>query len=317
MTLANGVVVNTPAMVVPTSLYSIKHLTRDIFETVLDPNQCIIEVYYEDVFENLDAIKAASEAGLDFKKFSNFRGYPLWLALREDRYFQNKEELTHNNSDDSVSCVNHSGVCKLTIAALKDIINTVKPDAAISPVDHFVLPGNEKRIKRSRERTKKYFEALKSMDHLIPSTMDATVNSDYPLTALSGVSEVAKIETVNTGRYVRGSSLRFEDAVELLRKGQCDFIDASFILSQAEHGKALILPSDEYDPMDVQFTFIDLFDPKYLEDTSKLQEKCPCPACQFMKSYIHHLFVVHELLGPACLYAHNLYQMGQFLRKLE
>jgi queuine tRNA-ribosyltransferase len=45
---------------------------------------------------------------------------------------------------------------------------------------------------------------------------------------------------------------------------------------------------------------------RYATDPRPLQEGCPCPACRRSRGYLRHLFMVHEMLGPILLTAHNL-----------
>ncbi len=42
------------------------------------------------------------------------------------------------------------------------------------------------------------------------------------------------------------------------------------------------------------------------DDTSPLQESCPCIACQHSRGYLRHLFHAKEMLGPILLSIHNL-----------
>lgn len=42
------------------------------------------------------------------------------------------------------------------------------------------------------------------------------------------------------------------------------------------------------------------------EDTSPLQEDCPCIACRHSRGYLRHLFHAKEMLGPILLSIHNL-----------
>lgn len=42
------------------------------------------------------------------------------------------------------------------------------------------------------------------------------------------------------------------------------------------------------------------------EDTSPLQESCPCIACRHSRGYLRHLFHAKEMLGPILLSIHNL-----------
>jgi queuine tRNA-ribosyltransferase len=45
---------------------------------------------------------------------------------------------------------------------------------------------------------------------------------------------------------------------------------------------------------------------QYALDPRPLEENCPCPACRRSRGYLRHLFMVHEMLGPILLTAHNL-----------
>ena len=45
---------------------------------------------------------------------------------------------------------------------------------------------------------------------------------------------------------------------------------------------------------------------RYAVDPRPLEEGCPCPACRRSRGYLRHLFMVHEMLGPILLTAHNL-----------
>lgn len=45
---------------------------------------------------------------------------------------------------------------------------------------------------------------------------------------------------------------------------------------------------------------------RYAVDSRPLEEGCPCPACRRSLGYLRHLFMVHEMLGPILLTAHNL-----------
>ncbi len=45
---------------------------------------------------------------------------------------------------------------------------------------------------------------------------------------------------------------------------------------------------------------------QYAVDPQPLDEACPCVACRRSRGYLRHLFLVHEMLGPILLTAHNL-----------
>lgn len=318
-------VLSTPALALPTNLYSVRHLTRDMFDKVLDPSRTIMEVYYEDMLENLDILK---QLPMSFKKYCNLEGYPLWLALQEDRYFVNNEELTHINSDTQVSCCNHGGVARLSISAIPEMQRISDSEAMVCPVDHFVLSGSERRRSKSLERTRKYFAHLqgKCKNLLKSCVMTGQERLDYSeskgVVVVSGVIQdnLDSLPKANddVAVYVRGS-LDLQASVKLLLQGKLDILDGTFILQQSEKGFALQLPPDFVPSLATTtiIKWIDLNDRQYESDSTKLCEHCTCPGCQFMKSYVHHLFVVHEMLGPATLTIHNLHQVMLLLSSIQ
>jgi queuine tRNA-ribosyltransferase len=46
---------------------------------------------------------------------------------------------------------------------------------------------------------------------------------------------------------------------------------------------------------------------RHKRDSSPLESDCPCTACRhFSRAYLHHLFLVDEMLGPVLLSLHNV-----------
>ncbi len=59
---------------------------------------------------------------------------------------------------------------------------------------------------------------------------------------------------------------------------------------------------------------IDLHDEKYFADKNPVLKGCTCPACKdFTLSYLHHLFVADELLGPRLAVWHNLAYIAKLM----
>ena len=44
----------------------------------------------------------------------------------------------------------------------------------------------------------------------------------------------------------------------------------------------------------------------HADDQRPLEEGCPCPACRHSRSYLRHLFLAGEMLGPILASIHNL-----------
>jgi queuine tRNA-ribosyltransferase len=59
----------------------------------------------------------------------------------------------------------------------------------------------------------------------------------------------------------------------------------------------------------------------HAEDSSPIDENCPCLACRHSRAYLRHLFIAKEMLGPILLTHHNLtfYQqlMAEARRQLQ
>ncbi len=56
----------------------------------------------------------------------------------------------------------------------------------------------------------------------------------------------------------------------------------------------------------------------YAEDQAPLDERCDCYTCQnFSRSYLHHLFNTHEILGPRLLSLHNVYFFLKLVRDIR
>lgn len=315
-------VVRTPAFVLPTRLMAVPCLTRDMYSRVLDPERTIMEVYYEDLWQHPEVIRRLP---MTLKRYANLEGYPMILALREDRYFCNLDGFTLVNSADHVCAVNHAGVVRIGLGDFQMMMSErLGADACILPVDHYPLPGTLKRIRKSVHRTKLYSEAMSTVLNRVPTCV-VNNKTDFsetgPLVAFSGNSfgndDVFDLlpESNTQCRYFRGR-LDLAGIRRVLQTGKFDLVDASYVVELSENGKALQLPS-EFDPLTVEIEVIDLKDPKFKDDTSLLCAGCPCPGCQFMKAYVYHLFFVKEMLGPAALMAHNLHQLTRFITRFQ
>lgn len=54
---------------------------------------------------------------------------------------------------------------------------------------------------------------------------------------------------------------------------------------------------------------------QFVEDTAVIDEGCDCPACGggFTRSYLRHLFMAQEMLGPILISAHNIRHFQRYL----
>jgi len=63
---------------------------------------------------------------------------------------------------------------------------------------------------------------------------------------------------------------------------------------------------------------LNLRNARHREDTSPVDEACPCPTCTtHTRAYIHHLFKADEMLGPILLTRHNLHYYQDLMAGLR
>ena len=64
---------------------------------------------------------------------------------------------------------------------------------------------------------------------------------------------------------------------------------------------------------------LDLKNPVFATDTSPLMPGCGCFSCskEHMRSYVHHLCNVNELLSHILLFVHNLYHLLELFEELS
>ena len=53
------------------------------------------------------------------------------------------------------------------------------------------------------------------------------------------------------------------------------------------------------------------------DDLRPIEEGCPCPACRHSRSYLRHLFIAAEMLGPILVSLHNLTMYARLMRQLR
>lgn len=56
---------------------------------------------------------------------------------------------------------------------------------------------------------------------------------------------------------------------------------------------------------------------RLVEDQRPIEADCPCPACRHSRSYLRHLFLTGEMLGPILVSLHNLTMYARLMRRLR
>jgi queuine tRNA-ribosyltransferase len=56
---------------------------------------------------------------------------------------------------------------------------------------------------------------------------------------------------------------------------------------------------------------------RLVSDRRPIEEGCPCPACRHSRSYLRHLFIAGEMLGPILVSLHNLTMYARLMKRLR
>lgn len=94
-------------------------------------------------------------------------------------------------------------------------------------------------------------------------------------------------------RYLMGVG-RPEDLLEAIRRG----IDLFDCVMPTRNGRNALAFTDQ--------GTLRLRNKRHERDPRPLETTCPCPACQYSRGYLRHLFMAGEMLGPMLLSIHNL-----------
>jgi queuine tRNA-ribosyltransferase len=191
-------------------------------------------------------------------------------------------------------------------------------------LDHVVaLPNDERTVRDAMERTIRWAarsqaahrRADQAQFAIVQGGLDPAMRQEcarrlaelnFPGYAVGGLSvgetpeEMYRVldETVSAmpadrPRYLMGVG-RPQDLLEAIRRG----IDLFDCVLPTRNGRNAMAFTDQGE--------IRLRNAKYATDPRPLEEGCPCPACRHSRGYLRHLFMVHEMLGPILVTAHNL-----------
>ena len=337
-----GKTVRTPSIFVQTQRLCVPHLTPDTFARTLgEADFAGLLVNFEPLLEDGAVIPKTSP--LSLAALVGFAGTPTILAVDEPAYHHGSDENMRNGPD-HVAVQNTGGIARMHLNdSTKMLIKAMRPDAVLSPSDHYQISSSRlKRIKRSTENTKKYYQLCRD----ICSELAVPLAPSVTLHSISGESDEKRalvmeemqrrIETVRSQAssmvavicdkeptallqdlpgavYVRGPTDP-KRLAELAGVG-VDLFDTTFATDSATKGVALNISSDG------SFTEINLDDPEHFDDFTPLSPDCRCIAChgadKTTRSYIHHLVKTTEMLAGVFLASHNLWQYASLCRSFR
>lgn len=349
----NGKSFDSPSLMVTTSRFTIPNLTPDVFQRTLKPGQFLsILGHYESLAE--DSAVLAKTSPIPMSKLCGYLE-DVAFASRETPYYhgirkENADELLSlNNGPDWISLYNLSGSSNMSLSQLLPImVKNLKPSMVLSPTDHYLSKNARlKRIKRSSDSSKRYMEFVKKaaselspdepltvatvvlhaahgegheknflvVNEMISRLKDATGKMVAVVCDEESLPLFSEHRDPNTLYFARGP-LSPEAIVQYHQNG-FDIFETLYASEAADLGIALNISSNN------EVSRISIKDEEYFKDFSPLmsEEECGCVACagpdKTTKSYIHHLYTSHELLGPVYLTSHNLFQYGKLIENLQ
>jgi len=116
------------------------------------------------------------------------------------------------------------------------------------------------------------------------------------------VEHTAPLLPSDRPRYLMG--VGYERDILMAVKAGVDMFDCVLPTRNGRNGNAFT-PTGQIRLKNAQFA----------EDTSVIDEDCDCPACGggFTRSYLRHLFMAQEMLGPILISAHNIRHFQRYL----
>lgn len=348
----NGKGFDGPNLMVTTTRFTIPNLTPDVFQRTLKAGQFIsILGHYESLAEDNAILAKTSPMSM-----SKLCGYleDVAFASKEAPYYhgikkENADELLSlHNGPDWVSLYNLSGSSNMSLSQLLPImVKNLKPAMVLAPTDHYLSKNARlKRIKKSSDISKRYLELTKRaaselspepltvatvvlhaahgegheknslvVNEMISRLKDATGEMVAVVCDEESLPLFSEHRDPNILYFARGP-LSPETIIKYHQNG-FDIFETLYASEAADLGIALNISSSN------EVSRISIKDEDYFNDFSPLmsEEECGCVACagpdKTTKSYIHHLFTSHELLGPVYLTSHNLFQYGKLIKNLQ
>lgn len=349
-----GRCVPTPSVFVTTSRFTVPNLTPDVFARSMKAEDRVgLLGHYESLAE--DGAVLAKKSPFSMSKLCGYgENEPIFFASREAPYYHGMKSekgdvLVLQNGVDWVSLYNLSGVTNISLSQLlPEAVMNLKPAAIMAPTDHYLAKASRlKRMKKSTESTKRYLDlsvkaATTDNALCIPTVILHSENAEA-----SDKQEFVKHEMVNRLKttssgehriiavvcdpdslplfsehknhdvvYFARGSLSPEQIIKYHSHG-FDLFETLYATDAADLGIAITVNDEGH------ADYMTLKDSSFFEDFAPLitEEKCGCIAChgpdKTTRSYIHHLYMSRELLGPVYLSSHNLFQYAKLVKILR
>ncbi|KAN0014525.1 hypothetical protein ACTFIU_000843 [Dictyostelium citrinum] len=336
---------STPSFMLYTKEGSPINLTNDLLNQLPHEKTHSLQLLFSDLFQFTDVLEKF-EKGVH--KFLALQDHLLFLLIRDSSSYVEPEF-----NDDSISVTTRKGKTKITVQDYVKLVKIIKPDFATSLSVDIAWETSKKKatkiVNSSSIWLEKFLESNtgintfgviqggKFEDLRMKSLQDLLKNKDKLFgTILSGFGTgetneernqiIKKLIDELPKEHVKlisgvGSP---EEILSLVELG-VDLFSTNYPNLMTEWGNALTfkykmdqLKECGNNTDDNQENKINLWDSKYVIDTTPIIKGCDCFTCtQHTKAYIHHLLNTHEMLAEVLLTIHNVSHYLGFFEEIR
>ena len=302
----------------------VAHLVPDMVRAIAPPAEsCLVCA----AFDGAEAAPACEALGVGFNEFCALGDYKLLLTQRNSAIGCH---ASAPSSDDVVACDNGGGRRALKVSELPALGKTIGADVVLAMSEPLSCDAEEPLNKKRRVAAARCASwAAKAQEpnaegvYMAPNVPvvpdnnaapwrtaaiagipDTNLNED-PAKRLQHLAACAAAAPKTVFVFSADTLGALIDGVVAL-DGRC-IVSTPLALQLARRGLALC-----------EGGVVNLWDPAFDHDRSRLVEGCTCAACQrHTRGYLHHLLRVHEMNSDMLLLAHNLHTAADAVRRLR
>eukprot|EP01133_Synstelium_polycarpum_P000241 gene241-292_t len=341
---------STPTFLFYTKQGSVDNLTKDLLNELPHSSTHLLQLLYSDIVQFSEALE---KYGKGAHQFLAYPEHLLFISMRDSNGYQ---EVTFN--EQSFMVQTRKGNQKISAEEFLKTIKAIKPDFFSSLSLDIQWSTSQKKTKKQIVFSKTSLDTLladKTIDHstifanihgnkdeeiILKSNKETSVkNVGGFILANFGTNESPEDRTIQIPKLIEmlpndkprlitglGSP---EDILSLVEMG-VDLFNTSYPSTVTEWGNALSfeynfeqLKKNAANATDaaaavVTESKLNLWDVKFVIDTTAIIPGCPCFACKnHNKAYIHHLLNTHEMLAQVLLTIHNTSHYLGFFSEIQ
>lgn len=305
--------------------------------------------------QQAEVLELFIQEGKRGRSFMGYPDDAILVATPRDPCVYEYIGAVKNSTDDGASIVTMGGATMLRPEEYMRLAGYIEADIVIGLGDEVVSDSKASRVAASSKRTKAWMDRIlqhrgsKKRPFLVcPIVGGRDVKSrrdalEY-IRPCVAASDGVYISGLGTGESfserqeilssiidtVPGEKIRIASGIshpgDMLHAIACgvDMFDTAYVHMVTRAGYALNFPLQLHDLKNDKGrhrddkTKLNIWSPEMKRNASPLVQHCPCDTCRHhTRSYLHHLFVTHEMTGQVLLEHHNTLYIQEFLRHVR